>query len=360
MKVLLLSRYGDMGASSRLRLFQYLPYLRAAGITVDVDPLFSNAYLRKYYASGRKPLGLALAAYWQRRQSLKGLMGYDLVWIEKELFPWLPARFERPKALQRVPYIVDYDDAIHHNYDQLPAGIRHRLLTGKLNDLVTHASLVVVGNNYLGNWARDSGATRVRTLPTVVDLSRYSNNRDVSKSPEFRVGWIGSPATVKYLAIVQAPLVRLARLMPVRLVLVGAGRDLTETFGLPTETHQWDESTEANLLATLHAGIMPLPDSPWERGKCGYKLIQYMASGLPVVSSDVGVNAEIVEHGVNGFLARTSSDWESGLSTLANDRALAIALGSAGRRKVEERYCLQVTGPALVGLLQQAVNLKAD
>ena len=97
---------------------------------------------------------------------------------------------------------------------------------------------------------------------------------------------------------------------------------------------------------------MPLPDNPWERGKCGFKLIQYMACGLPVIASPVGVNSEIVEHGVNGFLAETQEEWEAALSTLIADSDLRQQMGKAGREKVEREYSLKVTGPKLVALLK--------
>jgi glycosyltransferase involved in cell wall biosynthesis len=114
---------------------------------------------------------------------------------------------------------------------------------------------------------------------------------------------------------------------------------------------EWSEAAEVPFLQAVDIGIMPLSDTPWARGKCGYKLIQYMACGLPVVASPVGVNAEIVEHGVNGFLATTEAEWSEALATLLRDPALRQRMGAAGRRKVEEHYSLQVWGPRVAALL---------
>ena len=97
---------------------------------------------------------------------------------------------------------------------------------------------------------------------------------------------------------------------------------------------------------------MPLEDAPFERGKCGYKLIQYMACGLPVVASPVGVNCQIVEHGVNGFLAESPAQWEQAMKTLLANPALRQRMGQAGRKKVEQQYCIQVTGPKMAALLK--------
>ena len=114
---------------------------------------------------------------------------------------------------------------------------------------------------------------------------------------------------------------------------------------VPTEHVPWTEAAEVAAIAEFDVGIMPLADEPWERGKCGYKLIQYMACGLPVVASPVGVNRQIVEHGVNGFLAETPTQWDEALRTLLADPALRQRMGQAGRQKVERQFSLQVTGP---------------
>src|SRR6056297_1871598 len=103
----------------------------------------------------------------------------------------------------------------------------------------------------------------------------------------------------------------------------------------------------------MDIGVMPLPDTPWMRGKCGYKLIQYMACGLPVIASPVGVNAEIVEHGVNGFLVGTDEEWKSALTILLKDPDLRRRMGREGRKKVEREYSLQVQGPRVARLLRE-------
>jgi glycosyltransferase involved in cell wall biosynthesis len=107
-------------------------------------------------------------------------------------------------------------------------------------------------------------------------------------------------------------------------------------------------------ILDMDLGLMPLMDTPWARGKCGYKLIQYMACGLPVIASPVGVNREIVQHGVNGFLAETDSEWRTALSTLLGDPALRLTMGQAGRKMVEDRYSLQVWGPRVAEMLVRA------
>lgn len=134
--------------------------------------------------------------------------------------------------------------------------------------------------------------------------------------------------------------------------LVGSGP--IELTGVPVEVIPWREDSEVDEIRGFDAGIMPLPDEPWARGKCGFKLIQYMACGLPVVASPVGVNAEIVEEGGNGFLAEDGAAWVKALEGLRGDVGLPERMGAAGRRRVEERYCLGVTGARLVEVLRRA------
>jgi glycosyltransferase involved in cell wall biosynthesis len=124
--------------------------------------------------------------------------------------------------------------------------------------------------------------------------------------------------------------------------------------GVEVECVPWTEASEVAAIAECDIGVMPLFDSPWERGKCGYKLIQYMACGLPVVASSVGVNGQIVQEGISGFLADTAQAWVTVLAKLLADAALRQRMGHAGRLRVEQEYCLQVTGPRLVGLLRSA------
>jgi glycosyltransferase involved in cell wall biosynthesis len=171
---------------------------------------------------------------------------------------------------------------------------------------------------------------------------------------ELRVGWIGSPSTAHYLGLVREPLRRLARERALRLVVIGA-RDIPST-DVPLEIHEWSAETEGPLLGGVHIGIMPLADGPWERGKCGYKLIQYMACGKPVIASPVGVNDEIVTPEV-GLLASSDAQWLAALRQLSTDAALRNRLGFAGRALVERKYSLQVRGPQLAAWLARAAGL---
>ncbi|TVQ85326.1 MAG: glycosyltransferase [Chromatiaceae bacterium] len=351
-RLLLLTRHGALGSSSRVRLMTYRPWLEQAGFAVEVSSFFDDVYLRQLYTDGRAHRNDVLRAFGRRLRTLFGLRRYRLLWIEKELFPFLPGGVDGFLPRLGVPYVLDYDDATFHRYDLHPSPLVRALFSRRLVPLLRGARMVTAGNAYLADYARSAGAGDVRELPTVVDIQQHAMTAEPT-GDELRIGWIGSPSTAHYLGLVRKPLRRLARERALRLVVVGA-RDIP-VVDVPLEFHDWAADTEAALLATLHLGIMPLTDGPWERGKCGYKLIQYMACGKPVIASPVGVNADIVSPDV-GLLAANDAQWLTSLRTLAGDAALRRSFGRAGRAKVEARYSLQIRGPQLAALLAEAAT----
>ncbi|WP_298380452.1 glycosyltransferase family 4 protein [Azospirillum sp.] len=363
LRVLLLSRYGRKGASSRMRHDQFLPFLAKANIQVETTPFFPDAYLDALYAGHRWPLPKVAGCYVRRGVALLTAGRHDLLWIEKETLPWLPFLAERLLLGMAPPYVVDFDDAWFHHYDRHRSRLVRHLLGDKLDRLMRGAALITVGNDYLAERAVQAGARRVEIVPTVVDLARYPCPVAKPTGPlqPLRVGWIGSPTTARYLNLLAEPLTRLTAEGVIRPVLIGAGADALP--GLDADRIPWSEAEEVAALNGLDVGVMPLIDSPWERGKCGYKLIQYMACGKAVVASPVGVNRAIVEPEgaptANGFLAVTATEWEAALRALAVDAELRRRLGQAGRSKVEHVYSLQAVAPRLAGLLRSATEVSA-
>lgn len=350
MKMLLLTRYGGLGASSRLRMMQYIPWLERAGISCEAQGFFSDEMLGARYGAGRYRIDALVGAYWQRVRALLGTNTAGLIWVEKETLPWLPARVER-FLLRKVPYALDYDDAIFHNYDLHPSRLVRVLLGRRVDTLMRGAQLVIAGNEYLAQRAQEAGARWVEIVPTVIDLDRYHVRGAVSNSEMSRIVWVGSPSTVHYLRLVEESLAELGKRFRFRLRVVGAKISMS---GVDIECLPWSEDSEVASIAECDIGIMPLKDSPWERGKCGYKLIQYMACGLPVVASPVGVNTQIVRDGENGFLADTPEAWERALGQLLQETSSREAMGRAGRSRVEKEYCVQQVAPRLAMLLKQA------
>lgn len=355
-KILLLSKYSRIGASSRLRSLQYLQYLEAEGFDVTVQCLFDDHYLQTLYRQGKRLPIKVIKLCLIRLLTLARFYKYDLIWIEKEIFPYFPAIFERLLRLFGTPYVVDYDDAIFHNYDLSRFSIIRRLLGRKIDAVMLNSECVIVGNTYLEERAKSAGAAKTVLIPTVVDHSRYSRIKlPLKKFPT--IGWIGSPSTQKYIVDLREPLARVCSKYSARLLLVGANPQIVSNFPeVDVEVAPWSEASEADLVSQMDIGIMPLRDSPWEKGKCGYKLIQYMASALPVVASPVGVNVKIVNDSGSGFLANSASQWEDSLSRLLQSPELRDEMGQAGLQAVQHTYTFAIQGKHLKKALLDAID----
>lgn len=355
MKVLLLSRYDTLGASSRIRSYQYIPALQAQGIAVTALPLFDRKYLHRRYTGNRKNIPRLIAAYLHRMRHVFCAGRFDLLWIEKELFPFLPAWVETGLKRRKIAYVVDYDDALFHRYDLNPYTWVRRWMGNKIDRVMAMSRLTLAGNRYLAGRAARAGAGWVEMVPSVVDLSHY---RAVPLSPmdqrrkPFTIGWIGSPTTAHYLKQIEPALVEFCRQSGARVVVVGGNPGFSSD--MPVQLRPWVEKEESAAISEFDVGIMPLPDTPWTRGKCGYKLIQYMACARPVIASGVNRALGIVRDGENGFLVDSARQWIAALTVLQEDRLRASAMGRKGRATVVAHYSLKVTAPRLAALFLRA------
>lgn len=351
MKISILSRYDRLGASSRLRTMQYLTALQMSGCQTDISAFFTDEYLVRLY-SGRGTARFVMDGYLRRLRQLWSVRGSDLIWIEKEALPWLPWVAERALLPRGVPLVIDYDDAVFHRYDMHRLGVVRNIMGRKLDYLMAASDLVTAGNPYLANRALSAGAKRVEIVPTVVDISHYAVRSETPSNP-IRIGWIGTPSTWNEYMVPMLPfLTELAATHGARIVAVGAAK----TDHPLIDVLPWSEASEVEMIQSMDIGLMPLTDTPWSRGKCGYKLIQYMACGVPVIAAPVSVNADIVEQGVNGFLVRSQQEWRDAVKTFLDDANLRRRFGLAGRKKVELHYSLQVWGPKLAALLRETAG----
>jgi glycosyltransferase involved in cell wall biosynthesis len=318
--------------------------------------LLNDRYLNDYY--GKKPLdkGNLMRCYWALFRRLWTVRQYDMLLLEKEIFPFLPAFAEWWLNRLKVPYIVDYDDAIFHNYDQHPNKLVRFLFRRKIARVMRRSGSVVCGNPYLADYAKRSGASRIAHVPTVIDTGRYKLAGDKEANRPVVIGWIGTPATIKYLHLIKPVLVELVWRYNVEVHIIGSGQGLG--LGEQEKLLPWTEDKEPALIGVFDIGVMPLEDSPWERGKCGYKLIQYMGCGIPVVGSPVGVNQEIINDGVNGFIAESLEDWKRRLERLVRDVQLRKTLGQNGRRIVEDKYSLKSGAASWISELNHLQSLK--
>jgi len=196
MKVLALTRFSELGASSRLRFYQYIPYLRQRGIHIDPMPLHGDDYLTDLYCKNSRSFSQMLKSYSRRVLNLLTSGKYDCMWMQAEVFPWFPGLAEWVISRSRIPYIVDYDDAIFHYYDKCSSTLVRLLLGNKITSVMRRAACVVVGNSYIAEKAIEARAKRIEIIPTVVDLGRYPKEVPAkSKKNDLTIGWIGTPVS---------------------------------------------------------------------------------------------------------------------------------------------------------------------
>lgn len=353
-RLLVLSKYSRLGASSRLRTLQYRSWLEDVGFEVEYAALFEDRYLQRLY-SGKNAKSDLLTYYRKRVSRLRQALETNLIWVEKEALPWMPWMIEQALLPNSVPIVSDYDDAVFHRYDQHRLAPVRWLLGRKIDHVMKRSQLVTAGNAYLADRARHAGAAHVEVVPTVVDLSHYSVLSASLSKRSVRVGWIGTPNTWHAFGkTLYTQINDTLAAHDARFCAVGAQLEAGRVGNL--DVIAWSEDTEVEAIQSMDIGVMPLPDTLWARGKCGYKLIQYMACGLPVVASPVGVNLDIVEHGVNGFLAESDAEWRAAIGALISDPDLRRRMGAAGRQKVENEYSLQIWGPRVAEMLRRVAD----
>ena len=351
--ILFLTKYGPRGASSRYRTLQYLPYLKSKGLTCIVSPLFDDAYLERKYKLGKGNFVDLSRAVCRRLRAMVSALRFEVVLVEYEILPFFPAFFERVLSKAGIKLVFDFDDAQFHRYDLHKNWYVRFLLGKKIGSMLRHASVVIVGNEYLAQYARRT-ASRVELIPTVIDVAKYEPS-DFERGCEFTIGWIGTPLTAVYLQEIAPSLAQFFSESRGKLVIVGV--DSIYMPGVPLELHAWDERTEVSLIQQFHVGIMPLPDTPYERGKCGLKLIQYMGCGKPVIASPVGINETLVNHGENGFLARCHADWKRYLIQLKRDDRMRREMGRKGRMLVASDYSLETQQARMGHLLKRVMGV---
>lgn len=349
LRVLAFTKTSPIGPSSRYRYYQYVPWLRQHGVELTCRPLFGPTWFR--ILRRREPLRTLLKCVYAPLRFLVRLgqlwdrSRFDLLVVEHQLFPYLPAWFERALRALGARFTVEFDDAIYLT----------RLHGRKMEKLCALADHVVVGNEHLARFARRFNA-HVSVVPTTIPLERYPSEPPVRREkPEpFVVGWIGLPYNFGSLRLVQEPLKRIARDVPLLLRVVSDGRP--EIDGVPLEVVPWSEPREIDQILGFDAGIMPLHDDEWSRGKCGLKVLQYFAAFVPVVASPVGVNRTLIRDGETGFLASDDGEFERALRLLIKDPELRRRVAAAGRREVERNYAASGWAGALALIWREAAG----
>lgn len=346
--------YPTLAPSNRLRVEQYAPALRRDGIELVVSPFFDDAAFRILYRQGRtaaKVSGVLRGAFRRTRDALRAGR-FDLVLVHRESAPLGPPVVERLLRRARIPYVLDFDDAIFLRppYEANPrwAWLRH---PSRVAESAEGAAAIIAGNDYLAAWARGHNR-RVTVLPTPVDTDLYVPAAGPPARAETTVvGWVGSSTTAPYLHLIDGPLRTLSARRAVLVRVIGGEY---RNPPISVEVRPYRLADEPRELASFHLGVLPQPDDAWARGKCAFKALLYMATGLPVVASRVGMNLEVVVDGETGYCVDGDEEWVAALERLVDDPDLRRDLGARGRERVVRDYSLTAQAPRFAAALRAA------
>jgi len=328
-KILIITEGHWDHASSRTRVLEYIPLLRKEGYQIHWIPRIpqrSKNIIQRISFAIRKRYQYFLQTIFIACRS------WDVVICQRQCLSSWKLQLLRKK---HIPIIYDFDDAIYLKN----RGKRYNPQKWKL--MVKTANRVIVSNTKLQQKVHELGR-KAEIIPTQVNVNRFQIKSNYLHPPPFRIGWTGSPTTAPYLLSLQPILSELAQKYSIEFICIGIPIPFRSTL-FKVISIPWSYETEPHYLSSLDVGVMPLPDDEWTQAKAGYKLLLYMAAGLPVVASPVGVNSNIVVKNETGFLAKDDSEWLKFLKLLLENPNLRQQMGKAGRQRVLELYDINVT-----------------
>ncbi|MDA3778777.1 MAG: glycosyltransferase family 4 protein [Bacteroidales bacterium] len=359
-KILGLSLFGRQGASSRYRLYQYLPLLEEKGISCKVYPLITdNVYKvlldQKKVNKFLKPflkLFYVVSALIKRFFHILKASSYDVVFIQKDV---LPNFYLYMLRLLNKKIIFDLDDALYEEHSTIKPSIFSlnnlffKLRKNNLIKMLKYAKSVTVTTPYLAEYVKNFNQN-VHIITGPIDSSLYTPSKK-DHGNKIVIGWIGSPVTTKYVEDISEVFIKLQKKYSnIEFHLIGAKKFDLENVNI--KFLDWSEETETELLSDFDIGIMPLTDDKWSKGKGGLKILQYFAMSIPVVCSPIGINNQLIMQGKNGFGAKSTEDWIVSLETLINNEDLRKEMGMNGRKQLEENYDLKNASDHLAEIIK--------
>jgi len=369
-KILFLTAYPEEDASCRYRVNQFLPYLEQAGYRCTVAPFASKSLFRSLKARGGLTTKATevLRCSARRFSTLRDVDSYDIVVIHREAFPFFAPLVENlvlrraKRSKRRTQVVFSFDDAIyagHEDVSSLSHPWLYRWKHGRgYGEVIRGCDHVIAGNRLLAEYAGGLNAS-VTVIPTVVDCDRYQVPPAKCEARPVTIGWMGSPTTAPYLRIVESALRHITSKHggKVQFRFVGCPEywiDIQDFTSVP-----FLMQTEVEELRNFDIGLMPLTDTSWSRGKCAFKAIQYMASGVATVASPVGITPDLIHDGVNGFLVESHDAWFRALDQLVSDASLRLRIAREARTSIEAGYSLEVWAPRMVALFDQLSGRKS-
>jgi L-malate glycosyltransferase len=356
MKVLFIVPYPTEGPSNRYRVEQYLPFLDKQGIYWRLRPFIASKFYRILYKKGNtiKKCVYFLAGCIRRLTDIIRAVNYDIIFIHIETFPFGPPLLEFIFYVMGKPIVFDFEDAIYLSSPGKAGILRWMRFPGKFYSNIRLSARIIVCNNYLKEKLYCYNPN-ITVIPTSIDTDKFKLKPGKPSNDNLLIGWIGSHTTLSCLKQIIPVLEKLGKKYKFTLKIVGGGSGI-EIPGIKVINQKWALEKDVESFQSLDIGIYPLPDNEWAMAKTPFKTIQYMSVGVPTVASAVGGNREIIQDGVNGFLASCEEEWIQKLSFLIERPELRRSIGMAGRETVEKRYSLKINAPKFVEVLNSVYN----
>jgi glycosyltransferase involved in cell wall biosynthesis len=360
-KILFLVHHPIEDASSRYRIYQFIPQLEAEGFVCHVKPFTTTKLFRAIRQGGNLSIKLVHTLYATLRRALEVLhvASYDLVFIHREAFPFFSPLVEQAIMKRHPNVIFSFDDAVYVGHDlkgMQYSWLYHFKYGSGVEKVIQEAKLVIAGSPVLADYANKL-TDCVAIVPTVVDLARYPFTLPQHPADDLiTIGWYGSSSTSPYLEKILPALQRLTEAHPGKCRFRFYG---DQRLSLPLSDFKafpFRLETEIRDLQSMDIGLMPLPDTPWTRAKCAFKAIQYMALGIPTVLTPIGMCTDLVQDGDNGLHATTVDEWCDALTRLVVDLPLRRRISVAGRKTIEQQYSLQRWAPRFASLIRAVIE----
>ncbi len=353
MKILFIEPYPTEGPSSRYRVEQYVPYFKDNGITCTVRPFLSSSFYKIIYKKGfyLQKIIFFLQSSIKRFNDIFTAINSEIIFVHLEAFPFGPPVFETMMFLFGKKIIYDLDDAIYMGITS-PQNtlLKYLKCPSKVKKIIRISDHIITCNAYLADYARKYNKN-VTIIHTSVDTEKFIPKINDNKH-DITIGWIGSHSTTRYLEELKDIFYELSKRYSFSLKIVGAAEHNIKIPNIKIINMNWGLKDEIEQFQSLDIGVYPLPDNDWTKGKTGFKTIQYMSVGVPCIVSDTGANRDIVQDGVNGYLAKTEDEWIEKLSNLIKDPMLRKNIGLKGRKTVEERFSIAVNAPKYIEIIK--------
>ena len=365
MRLLIITQFSALGGSSRIQVIQFFPFFEKAGIGYRHLKIYSDRFYRVQNgiveaAPWRKKMNFflgMLAGFLKKAAVVFAASRYDAVLIQREVFPrswyWLMRRVN-PRIIYEIEDTIYEINPFWQRGGSYDLALRYQ--ARMCRNMMRYAWGVIAENEYLGAEARHHNP-RVFYITAPIDTDRYHPSTIARDNNQVTVGWIGSPATSYMLKNLELVFAEISRRHPGAILkAVGAPPEFSIE-GIRFVKKEWRAADEPADLESFDIGLMPLDDTPFNRGRLGYKMIQYMAVGIPVVAADVGLNRTVIKDGENGFLVKTPEEWTEKLSLLISDAALRARLGADGRKMAEKTFSLAEQSQSFLAIIKQCARL---